>query len=287
MNHHEVDVLAAAGLLHIAACGLAGAGAVILGDGGVHAGLGHAHHRIEALQHAGGLGQIQVLHQAKQAGRDEQVALIGGHLALIHGIGGHAQGGEHVRAIAEIRRSRGGDAVGTGVGGQAEGVQLRHHAGADELGGQAREGQARGLLVVHGVHAEQASAVKVAEHGFVGQRHLAVHIAALAVIAGQAIHADLGDHQLVGVHALTGELRRTVQHGGQGRTGVHLVQQGNVALKGRNVVGHPNQPPSNSVPCDAFICRWADPWRRAAHRCGSCRCRWPRIRPCSPARGSG
>ena len=234
VDDEEVDLLGVIGLFVAALAFALAAGE--LGDLGVEAGLGHLHDAVEAREDLAAAGGVHVLDEAQHRGGDKEVAALHGDLGLVHGACGGAQGGNDAGAVGK-RGGGGADAGGRGVAGEAEGVQLGHHAGADELAGEAAEGDARGLGVVQRVDGEHAAAVEVANDRLVGQRDVAVHVAAGAAVVGQAVHGHLGDDELPGVGARARQLGRAVQERRARGLPVDLVENGNILLEKCDGVG--------------------------------------------------
>nr|DAU03492.1 MAG TPA: hypothetical protein [Caudoviricetes sp.] len=231
VDDHKVDVAAGGRVLDVAASLLAGGSAVILGNGSVEAALGYQGDVRKAGQNLPALGGVHILHHAIQGGGNEQVAIFVRHLVLVHHVGALAQCGNHGGTVSQ---GGGGGHLGNAGSGcisrEPEGVQLGNNFGADELASQAAKGDTGSLQVVHVVYGEHPATVEVALHGLVGQGDVTRHISAVPAICAQALHAQLGDDQLVGVCALAGQIGSTVQLGGQGRILVNLIQNGDELL---------------------------------------------------------
>ena len=240
MHDDEVQVGCAVRLL-VTAGFLAGAAGELV-DGRIEPPLRHLDDFCEAGQDLAALGGVQVRDHAVQRRRDVQVPVAFRDLILTHGGGGGAQRGNDSRAVGQGLFLLADAGLGA-VGRKPESVDLRADLRADELRRQAAEGDARSLQIVHGIDPEHAAAVKVALDRLIFQGHIALHIAAVTAVVGQALHIHHGDDQLVGVGALLHQLRRAVQVASQHLAGIDLIQQRHIALCQFDCICHRFFPP--------------------------------------------
>ena len=101
VDHHEVDILRARGLL-VTARLFAGGFSIQHVDGRIEPGLRHQRLCSKARQDLTALRGVQVCDHAVQRRRDEQVAVFRGHLIFVHLRDGHTQRRQHRCAVRQI-----------------------------------------------------------------------------------------------------------------------------------------------------------------------------------------
>ena len=244
MNDHEVDFLAcaclhkAADLLIRTACAAVVRLAVIQVNGGIETGLGHLLNGCKGIEHLFGFCGIDRVNHVVEGRRDEQVSVFLRYLVLIHFVLRRHQSRQNCRTIRQCACGCLGNACCACVGRKAEGIHFRYHFCADEFRRQLPKCKPCGFLVVHGIDRKFSATVIIEFDGFIRQCHIPMHIAAVAVIIRQTIHADFGNHDFVCVRAHLHQCHIAIQRRGNGRILIDLVQQVNVFFEKCNAVRH-------------------------------------------------
>ncbi len=212
-------------------------------DRAVEARLRHLNDAAEALEHAVAsrwVREREVVQHALQGRRDEEDARARRHLRLVHRVRRGAQTRQHVLGLGvrEVLRLGRHARVPRDLG-EGEGVGLRRHLRALQLGARRHEAveHAR-LLHVHDVREQLDAPVVVERLGLelVGDRpRLVPHVAR---VVAEPRHLDLRDHDLLGVAPRARHAARRVQARRARGPLVDLVQDARVVLGGCDGVRH-------------------------------------------------
>ncbi len=209
----------------------------------VEAHLRHLHDAAEALEHAvgaRGVRQREVVQDAAQRRRDEEVAAAGGDLPLVHVVGHGAQGGEHVhgRSLGEVLGLH-GHALGRGDLAEGVGVALGGHLRALKLGTSLDEAvEHAALLHVHHVGEEPYGPVVAEAVRLVLVGDGACLVPYVAGVVPEPRDGDLRDEDLLGVAARADHAPAAVQAARHRRPLIDLVQNAGVVLRELDAVSH-------------------------------------------------
>ena len=210
VDDHEVDVLRAC-CLSVATSLFSGCLAVELIDGCVESALWNLNYTRELVEHCPALICLHVSHETEKCRSDEEITLRSRNLVVIHAISCCGDGCDYIGTSGKSCSGSCADAGKSSVSCEAESVELRYYLCADELASESSEGHACGLDVVHAVDCEHSASVEVALHCLHLESHIALNVAGALGVVSEAVHAHLGDEELVCVCALLHEIVRAVE----------------------------------------------------------------------------
>ena len=160
-----------------------------------------------------------------QGGSNVKISLLGGDFVLVHFGDRGSECGDHCRAIGKSRTGGNlGYAGSACVFRETESVKLGNNLSPDKLACESAKSDIGGLLVVHIVNRKHPTSVKVAPHGLVGQRDIAVNITAVTAIIAESAHVELGNYKLICVCPGSDKLCCAVKVGSKRRDLINLVK---------------------------------------------------------------